>query len=268
MSLSALEPWHYFDAADQGDALDALRARMGATYATTPDDDQLLLVLRRSVEMLHRATDRFFVARTGSILLGGNGTPRLELPFPVASADQVDAGGITEIIVGDPDTEDAVDADLYAVNDGALPGPLDPRNNPFVEMVVPSAGGAVSRPPIWPGKAGTWPYGVNNIRLTGTWGYLEEDGSTPELILHFLARMCILNAPELDDGDGQEDKRRAAIQSESTQGRSYTLGSVALSAGLTLDRELDSILRSFRRPPRAIVSRAPKRGLRSRYWQG
>lgn len=261
MALLAIEPWTYFGA-EEDDALAALRTRMGTSYTSSPEDADLLEGLSRAVEFLHRATARWFVPRTGTLLLAGTGDVRLNLPCPVVSVDQVETGGITlaEILPAGSEDWTEVDASSYRVNDGALDGGGrdDPRHNPFVEFVPYSETDASPEEEI----GGRWPYGVRNVRLTGTFGYLTEAGETPPLILHVLARLTILQLVPLDDDDGQEDKRRGALVSESVMGRSYALGRPAMGAGPTTDREIDLILAGFRRPPRVHVSRPPRRAAR------
>lgn len=258
MALAALEAWKYFDSDKEDEAIAALRDRMGAAYASSPTDDALGLILQRAAEYLHRATGRFFVAVEGTIDVSGTGEGRLFLPFPVVSADQVSGATVSILVDG---STDPIDETMYAVNAGARPGPEDPRDNPFVEFVpydsVPSS------PPFaeW-ATAAVFPYGVQNLHITATWGYLDEDGATPESILYWLSRVCVLNAVEAADFDGQEDKRRAALGSEQTESRSWSWRPHAAGAGITLDRELDSIVKMFRRPPRAIVGRPVRRAYR------
>ena len=269
MALDPTAPFYYFHPPDEGEAEDdaqaaalvLLRARMGDSYATTPDDAALLRALARAVAFVERATGRFFVQRTGTLILDGTGDPRLPLPHPVVSTDQ-GGEGVTAVVIGrTEDDEETVDAADYVVTDGALVGPGDPRDNPAIELIPSSS---VYRAGPWWGQVGCWPGGKRMIQVTATWGYLEEDGSTPEPIVHLLARLCIQQVVALDDADGKEDSKRGAIVAEQTQGRSYQLGAQASGYGLTLDREMDQIIATYKRPPRVVISRAPKRASRVR----
>lgn len=249
--LTLGEAWRYFDLADQDDAVTALRAAMGSSYATTPDDDDLLDALARARDVLEGATGRFFVPRVGQLSIDGSGAYRLWLPYPVASTGQVSGGGVTEILIGDDET--ALDDDTYVVNDGAgLPG-ADPRDNPWIDLVAPDSGATfVSRSPE-PGILGKWNRGVRNVHVTATWGYLDADGGTPAQIRRLLAGLAIRELTDLDDPDGREDLHRGALTSEATQGRSYTLGERAMGGGITGDRELDVLIARFRAPPRVTI---------------
>lgn len=256
--LTNREPWRYFEDPgtpdDEAAALVLLRARMGTSYATVPDDVELTRILTRAVRLLERYTKRFFVLRVGTLTLDGTNAERLWLPFPVVSIDQGGAGaGVTAVAIGDADP---LEVDAYDVNDGAWEGYDDPRSDPAINWARTGPYSALpSQPPRRELGSRSWPAGMRNISVTASWGYLEEDGTIPELIQHALARLVILNIAPLDDEAACLDARTAgALVSETTTGRSYTLNSASVGMGLTLDREIDSILRSYRRPPDAYVS--------------
>lgn len=260
--LTAPEAWEHFaddpEATDaDDDALTALRARLGATFAESPDDAPLLAALAQAVAFLERATGRWFTARTGTIKVSGTGTPRLFLPLPVVSVDQ-GGTGVTAITLGD-DT-DPLDPEFYTVNDGAgLPG-RDPRDQPVIDMQGTTTGSSVftSRPPGWDAWS-AWPRGVRNVNVTATWGYVDESGHTPELARQALALLTVRALVPPEDGDGREDLRRGALMSESTQGRSYSLAAGGTGGGLTTDRELDLLIGSLRAPPVPRIPSPPNR---------
>jgi hypothetical protein len=263
MALAVHPAWYYFSRSSSAAALTALRGRMGTSFATSPVDADLLVILGRCVAMLEAATGRFFIPRAGQLGVDGTDSPRLFLPHPIVSTDQLAGGGVTEILV-DGDT-DAVTTDLYVVNDGAMPGDEDPRDDPFVEY-VPSDTVPRSLPPTYVGRANRWPEGVRNVKVTGTWGYLDESGATPELVLHALARLCVMQSGANDDPAAIFDRRAGAIFTETTRDRSYTLAAGGVGGGLTTDREIDLIIARLRKPPQARISRPRRRRARSRYY--
>ena len=263
MALSNREGWRYFDADDQATALLALRARMGDSFATDPDDAALTILIERMVRFLERATKRFFVKREGVLRLRGSGEPRLWLPFPIVATDQGGTGLVSVTFFDDSEPQTIED---FTVNDGAWEGDDDPRDDPFIEYAIDTFGSQfVSRPPVFAGSLRHFPYGVKNIIVDASWGYLEPDGAVPELILHVLARLCVLNVDPNDDLCAVDDRRRGALIAESTRGRSYQVAAHAVSGGITLDREIDQILRSYKRPPTVTVSRPPARRGRARF---
>ena len=263
MPLSNREPWRYFedpsDPNDEAAALLLLRGLMGASFASAPNDAVLTNILARSVRFFERVTRRFFVRRDGTLDIDGTDAPRLWLPFPVVSLDQDNTALPVEVSIGEGDP---LEPQLYDVNDGAWEGEDDPRDDPFIEHSNDSTGTVVSTPPRTY-NAARWPYGVRNVHVTASWGYLEPDGAVPPLVQHALARLCVLNSAPNDDLSAVEDRRRGALLSESVEGRSYQLASHAISGGLTLDREIDQILRSYKRPPAAHISRPPRRRARA-----
>ncbi len=259
MALATVEPWAHFGATE-GAALSALRARMGATYASSPVDDDLKTGLANAVARVNKATGRFFVKRTGSLSVDGHGTDTLVLPHAVVSSDQ-GGNGITQILIEQDTT--AVDSGTYDVIEGAEEGPEDPRDRP---RVIFRHGDSL------PGTAptrtrGSWPAGRRNIHVTGDFGYLDEAGNTPELVLELLARLVIRQLVALDDEEGQASALYGFLTSDSVQGRTWTLDPRAVGTGMTGDRQIDSLITAFRRPPRVRVAngkrRRRRRGTRS-----
>ena len=100
-----------------------------------------------------------------------------------------------------------------------------------------------------------WPKGIQNIQIKGKWGYVEEDGSTPELIKRAAIKLVLYNFPALGDAEAQNEKNlRGKLRSETTDGHSYQLAnnaSESASSGLSIltgDDEIDGILKYFIRP--------------------
>lgn len=255
-ALEAVESWEHFGTVED-DALAALRAMMGEDYATDPEDAKLKDALDQAVAYLQGATGRIFVARSGTLDVDGTGTHRLFLPLPLVSVNQAEAGGISEILIGDDST--ALDADTYQANDGVgLPG-RDPRDHPFVDLVAPSGSlSFVSRPPGFGGWR-NWPEGVRNVHVTALWGYLNESGATPVLARKALAGLTVRALTTWADTDGLDDLHLGAVQSESTRDRSVSYGERAGGGGITTDRELDLLIARLRAPQRVRVAQPPGR---------
>lgn len=255
-ALSAAQAWEHFGA-DEETAMAALRAAMGDSYAATPDDATLTAALVEAVDYLEAATGRFFVARSGTLSVDGTGTTRLFLPYPVVSTGQDAAGGVSEILIGDDTT--AVDEDAYEVNDGiGLPG-RDPRDHPFIDLILPSSGTSfVSRPPGF-GGARVWPLGTRNVHVAALWGYVDESGATPTLARKALAGLAIRALAAWDDPDAQADLHQGAITTETTRDRSISYSSGASGGGITTDRTLDMLIARLRAPARVRVQVPPRR---------
>lgn len=242
MLFPAFDSWRYFGSV-QATALAAVRTRMGASYAAVSDADTLA-ALKLAVAYLHGYTGRVFRPVPATLTIDGTGGNRLPLPMPVVSADQYSGGGVTAITLREVDDQSdpiTVDLGLVEVNEGACWGPDDPRLDPVIR---------------YRGASGRWPDGIGNVSVAATWGYVEADGATPELILDCLARLTARSLIAVDDIDGQSDARANFVTEETTQGRHYKLAPIAISGGLTGDRLIDQTLAHYRRPPAVYVSRS------------
>ena len=98
-----------------------------------------------------------------------------------------------------------------------------------------------------------WPSGKLNVEVSGVFGYVEEDGSTPPAIKRAAMKLALYNFPALSDSEAQEEKAiRGLLYSETTDGHSYELSEDAVSelasSAITGDVEIDQILRRYMRP--------------------
>lgn len=262
-ALDAVEGWEHFGTVE-ATALALLREYMGDDYASDPTDSDLKDALDQAVAYLEAATGRVFTARSGTLSVDGTGTHRLFLPLPVVSTNQdADSGGISEITIGDDDT--AIDSDTYQANDGiGLPG-RDPRDLPFVDLVVSSSGGTfVSSPPGFGGWR-AWPEGVRNVHVTALWGYVDANAETPALARKALAGLTARALVTWSDLEDLDDLHRGAVETEATRDRSVSYGERAGGGGITTDRELDLLIARLRAPPLPRVPRPPGRRLAGRY---
>lgn len=253
----AWEHWHTVEAT----ALTAARARMGSDYASSPSDTLLKAAMARARDTMEGATGRFFTARAGSLSMDGTGTYRLFCPYPIVSENQLVGAGVTQILIGDDTT--ALEADTYQANDGIGLSGRDPRAAPWVEFIAVGSGGTfVSRPPGFGGYR-NWPGGVRNVHVTATWGYLDANGATPDLVLELLAKLTIRALTANDDTDAISELHDGAVTSESTRDRSISWGDRAQGGGVTTDREIDVLIAHFKAPPMVRVPGAPGRRVRS-----
>ena len=242
MLFPAFVPWRYFGTVE-ATALAALRSRMGTSYASVSDANTLA-ALKLAVAYLHGYTGRVFRPVAATLTLDGTGGNHIPAPMPIVSSAQHSGGGVTAITIRALDDEsDAITValDLVEVSEGACWGPDDPRLDPVIR---------------YRGSSSRWPDGIGNVSVTAHWGYVEADGSTPELILDCLARLTARSLIAVDDVDGQSDGRAGYVTEETTQGRHYKLSPMVVSGGLTGDRAIDQTLAHYRRPPAVYVSRS------------
>lgn len=246
MPLMTPAAWRYFGETEE-DALTALRGWRGDPFPESwYDDDALLAALASAVSELEAATGRFFVPRSGTLELRGGGLPRLFVPAPIVELTAVSVRGAV------------VDLDVLDVNDGVQIGGDDPRDNPWVDWLT---GDPFSVAYLQP-EGGVWPADSAGpvVVLTGTFGYLEADGTTPQPILDVLIRLTLRQLVPVTDSEGQGDLMRGAVIMEQTAGRSYQLAQGKLSSGMFLDREIDRVIQRYRQPARVWVSRSRRTG--------
>jgi hypothetical protein len=107
-------------------------------------------------------------------------------------------------------------------------------------------------------RADGWPLGAK-VAITGQWGCCdvsEADGvrtfAVPAAIRRAALSLVLRSAPKMSDPEYEAARLRSRIQSETTDGHSYTLRGEGQSvqAPFTGDVEIDSILLFFRAPIR------------------
>lgn len=87
-----------------------------------------------------------------------------------------------------------------------------------------------------------------NIELTGEFGFVESDGSTPEQIKKVCKKLVIHEIPQLTDDAGNDYLDRSRIVEEDTDGHSYRLSEIVGTGQFTGDPEIDRILSSYQAP--------------------
>lgn len=208
------------------------------------NDDRLTYLLNAATEYIDRVTGQWFEPRTSTLVFDGGHTT-LWPPAPIIS--------ITSITVNDT----ALNVSTDVITRGTIA--TDPTEVPRIWLR--------STGPTWIASAGRgkerrWPNGRQNIRVTGSFGYVRSDLSTPFEIREVAQRLVLRNLPALTDAAGQADRNRARIVRETTDGHSYELGGAQASSagswrfgGATGDPDIDVPLAAYRRPPRAALGR-------------
>lgn len=176
-------------------------------------DEQLEELISVSCNFIDNVTGQWFEPREKIIRLDGREGQNLVLPVFLFKVDYVKIG-----------LEDIDDYVVY---------------NRMVDRTYPK----IFR------NAG-WPKGRLNIKVSGIWGYVEEDGTTPAAIKRAAMKLALYNFPALSDSEALEEKGlRGLLTSETTDGHSYSLSdsavSDAYSGAITGDTEIDQILKSY-----------------------
>ena len=178
-------------------------------------DEQLENSIVDSCDFIDRVTGQWFELREKTISLDGQGGRNLVLPVFLSEAHSVKI-----------DHEEIVDYVLY--------NRMDDRAYPKIF------------------RCAGWPKGRLNIEVSGQWGYVEEDGSTPPAIRRAAMKLALYHFPALIDTDALEENAiRGLLLSETTDGHTYMLSDSAVaeaySGAITGDAEIDGILKGYMR---------------------
>ncbi|MEE8150636.1 MAG: hypothetical protein V3T43_02830 [Nitrosomonadaceae bacterium] len=208
----------------------------GLTNVEKYSDEHINNRIQYNTKLIERYTGRFFEARKLILDFDGPGAFDLQIDVPIVNVDEVTLLDrefpVTRIFTFDLD-------DLVIFNRHITMGLQEPddRENPKIGNV-------------W------FPRGRQNVRVEGTFGYTEQDGSTPPEILRALTLMVLRDKELL----ASPKRNRSLLQglggqvkSESTDGHSYSLAVPTPAAGrtpyFTGNEEIDHLLHPFVRPP-------------------
>jgi hypothetical protein len=166
-------------------------------------------------QYIEKVTGQWFETRELTMLIDGRGQTTEFLP--------VFAYSISSIKESDVE----LDTDEFYVYNRYFP---DDRKNP--KIVFTSA----------------LSIGRQNLSITGMFGYVESDKTTPILIKKVCKKLALTEIGLLSDGDRRDAIDRGRIIEETTDGHSYTLASVASTGGATGDAEIDQVLMMYKAP--------------------
>ena len=183
-------------------------------------NEALEKLIKLSCEYIDRITGQFFEPRELTIRLDGRGGKNLVLPLFLIDAWYIKVGNefIDDFVLYNRIT------------------PVDDRPYPKIY------------------RNAKWPEGIMNIEISGTWGYVEVDKSTPEPIKRISKKLVMYGFPALNDKEAQDEKNlQGLLISEMTDGHSYQLSDTAVanlfSNAITGDTEIDEILKYYTNKP-------------------
>ena len=191
-------------------------------------DPRLQLALNRAAQDIDRYTRQWFEKRgPKTLVFDGHGGTILHLPVPAVSVSRV-------YTVDSNDVETDIDARDWTLYAGS--GPPDNRRNPKIVFTF------------------NLPTGTQNVRVTGYFGFVEDDESVPIPINKACLKMALAEVSQLADPDRRDVIDRGRIVRETTDRHSYQLGGTPgggddTATGPTGDPEIDRILADYRAPP-------------------
>ena len=163
--------------------------------------------------IIDEMTGRFFEKREAyKIVLDGKNSPIIILDVP-----PITENAITEILVNDV----ALESEDYKV---VMPNP-ESRFIPKLKKV-----------------SGKWPEGILNLEITGDFGFVEPDESSPPLVKRLCKLLTVWNMPQLGNVDVAKIGK---IIEEELGDYSYKL-SEAASIGMFGDEQIDGLINMYK----------------------
>lgn len=188
-------------------------------------------------DYIHRVTRQYFVPMTTPYLLDGTGTKLLKLPAPLRALQFVEF----ELATGQFYKQENRSFVLYCRT-----APDDERFYPRME--VKQADEVIGNIYSGPGlRAAVFPEGTQNIRITGTWGFVEDDLRAPKAIQQAAVLLLRKWLPPYGSDAWRRLQRSGQVVSESTIGHSYQLERTLKSGDLTGDPDIDLTLIKYSR---------------------
>jgi hypothetical protein len=216
--------------------LEEVRAVIGAD--DPPSDADIVESIRMYSQFIDRTTRQWFEPRTLDVKLDGVRSEILHLGVPIIGLDALYVNG---------DLDSPLDTESYVVYNNLGRGLKDDRRNPKIAMSNLGSADLYRRL----ASAGTFVEGNQNQRLVGTFGFVEPDGSAPELIKRACLKMVVAQLEA--EGLSPEPLPAGPIIGETTDGHTIRYGSTvsgrrAGTFGITNDPEVEAILLQYRAP--------------------
>lgn len=234
-----------FQASAAGGYATLAEVRAAGIAEATADDATVIAAIIQWSQFIDRACRQWFEPRYLDGKIDGNGTRVLWLMAPIIGVDELYMNG---------DFDNAVNSDAYEVYNNLGSGLKDDRRNPKIAISDQYTSTDLYRR-LAHGSDLTFADGRKNQQIKGTFGYVEQDGSTPGLIRRAVLKMVVkqlgaaspLSPPPAPAGP---------VIGETTDGHTIRYASMVGgrkigTAGITGDSEVEGIIQLYR-APRAI----------------
>jgi hypothetical protein len=233
------DPSDPFQASEAGGyaTIEEVKAVLGAS---APDDATIVSAIAQWSQFMDRACRQWFEPRYIDEKIDGSGARTLWLMAPII--------GIDELYMN-ADWDNAVDPEWYEVYNNLGEGLRDDRRNPRIGLSDTAAGAsiftAISRRDVFI-------EGKKNQRVKGTFGFVEPDGSTPEMIKRATLKM-VTKQLSASDPLNPSPGPAGPLVSETTDGHTIRYASMVGgrkigTIGITGDAEVEGIIQLYRAP--------------------
>lgn len=232
-----------------------LRASADSTGVALSVDDypdaDVTAAIELAEQLIERATKQWFYPKDVEITVDGTDSLLIALPVPIITVDA--------LYIND-DFDNAVDPTKYAVYNGRTPLE-DHRRNPRIKLKVDSG-----RRDIYTRNDGGLRFrkGFKNTKVVGTFGFTEEDDSTPFAIVRAVKLLALEKIGALVVGGAPTAPplpfAPGGIVEERTDGHSirYAVAAAARKvgiSGITANPEVEDIIRLYT-APKGIATQA------------
>lgn len=220
-------------------------------------DTEIETAIRINQQFIERATRQWFNPREVTLKMDGNGSDTLFLPVPVIEVEHVKIN----------DRADIIDPSRYRVYNGRLLP--DDRKNPRIKLVRSMSESDIFSDPFRSNRPATFIKGWQNQEIKGTFGYVEQDESTPELIKRALLKLVVdrlLNPVFIPIGGPAPPPLPPGplgnVLRETTDGHTIQYTFVKFGdtraglSGYTMDREVLTIIDLYKAPMGLAVASA------------
>lgn len=211
--------------------------------STIASDSVVEASIKVNQAFIERATRQWFNSRNYTLLLDGNTSDTLYLPVPVITVSSLKINN----------SDDSLDPDYYRVYNGR--GLPDDRWNPRIKLVRGNVD--IFADPFRSEYPPIFRKGRQNQEITGTFGFVEEDGEPPELIKRALLLLVIeklANPPFGDAHEGVPMGPVGNVMRETTDGHTIQYTFVKFGdtragfSGYTMNREVHIICSMYKAP--------------------
>lgn len=205
---------------------------------TTYTDSVVEAALDFASEFIEQITSQFFDVRTDTRVFDGSGTRRLVLDVPILTLTKV------EWLSFGSTWQDVTTQNTFRLYNRI---PQD-QGYPKIEIYY-------GRDSLQTNVFGVFPEGPQNVRISGTWGWVENTAgtqsgatyATPRLINKACRILAVAWLDEIGDGSLLSVLRQYGVIEERTKHHSYKLSEAMSNGQLSGIPIVDQLLRPFMR---------------------
>lgn len=196
-------------------------------------------IIKQASSTIDEHTGQFFNKRAALVSLEGNNTPTMWFPVPIVDISKLRINSTTS------ELKEGEDFDFIAFKGRAEP--QDDRRNPRIKLSV-----GRGRDSIFVGSVTSRIFSINTLtEITGNFGFLEPDGSTPPLIRKAVSILSAkeINAPSASSTSlTQGPLKRTKVDLHEKE--FFEQKAATIRGSLTGIPEVDQIIAKFRTPIR------------------